>query len=88
MATNIAESALTIDGVRIVIDSGLERRNEFHLNSGLNELITGYIAKASCIQRAGRAARQTDGLYVRLYSEKANTQALMTPSHLKYYTAI
>ncbi|MEN9464320.1 MAG: ATP-dependent helicase HrpB [Pseudomonadota bacterium] len=84
LATNIAESALTIDGVRIVIDSGLERRNEFHLSSGLNELVTGRIAKASCIQRAGRAARQADGLCVRLYSESqyASFDDAITPEIL------
>lgn len=69
LATNLAESSVTIAGVRLVIDSGLERRNEFHLSSGLNELNTVFIAKASSIQRAGRAARQDDGQCFRLYSE-------------------
>lgn len=69
LATNIAESSLTIDGVRIVIDSGLERRNEFHLASGQNQLKTGFISQASSVQRAGRAARQAEGVCFRLWSE-------------------
>ncbi|MFY9178435.1 MAG: ATP-dependent helicase HrpB [Venatoribacter sp.] len=69
LATNIAESSLTIDGVRIVIDSGLERRVEFHLASGLNELKTRFISQSSSVQRAGRAARQASGLCLRLWNE-------------------
>ncbi len=69
LATNIAESSLTINGVRIVIDSGLERRNEFHVRSGLSELKTRYISQASSEQRAGRAARQASGQCFRLWPE-------------------
>ncbi len=69
LATNIAESSLTIDGVRIVIDSGLERRVEFHVSSGLSELKTRSISQASSQQRAGRAARQHSGVCFRLWPE-------------------
>src|SRR5690554_5504954 len=69
LATNIAESSLTINGVRIVIDSGLERRNEFHVSSGLSELKTRYISQASSEQRAGRAARQASGVCFRLWPQ-------------------
>src|SRR5690554_2161808 len=69
LATNIAESSLTIDGVRIVIDSGLERRVEFHVSSGLSELKTRYISQASSEQRAGRAARQASGHCFRLWPQ-------------------
>lgn len=77
LATNIAESSLTIDGVRIVIDSGLERRNEFQLSTGLSILTTKMISQASSIQRAGRAGRQASGICFRLWAE--NQQSRLEP---------
>lgn len=74
LATNIAESSLTIDGVRTVVDSGLMRRNEFDPSSGLSTLKTRFIAQSSATQRAGRAARQADGQCFRLWSESQHTQ--------------
>ncbi|KDE38690.1 ATP-dependent helicase HrpB [Nitrincola lacisaponensis] len=68
LATNIAESSLTVDGVRIVVDSGLERRSVFHLASGLHSLQTRQISRASATQRSGRAGRQADGVCYRLWS--------------------
>lgn len=68
LSTNIAESSLTIDGVSIVIDSGLHRQASFSWWSGIPRLTTKNISQASAIQRAGRAARQGPGLCVRLYS--------------------
>ncbi len=70
LTTNIAESSLTVDGVRIVIDSGLERRNPFHLASGIHQLTTRYISRASATQRQGRAGRQAEGICYRLWSEQ------------------
>ncbi|MCD8511988.1 MAG: ATP-dependent helicase HrpB [Nitrincola sp.] len=67
LATNIAESSLTVDGVRIVIDSGLERRNQFHLASGIDQLTTRSISRASATQRQGRAGRQAEGVCYRLW---------------------
>ncbi|QQD25479.1 ATP-dependent helicase HrpB [Venatoribacter cucullus] len=72
LATNIAESSLTIDGVRVVVDSGLERRNVFHVGSGLNELKTRPISRASATQRAGRAGRQGPGVCYRLWPESTH----------------
>lgn len=72
LATNIAESSLTIDGVRVVIDSGLERRNVFHVGSGLNKLKTRSISRASATQRAGRAGRQAPGVCYRLWPESTH----------------
>ena len=69
LATNIAESSLTLDGVRIVIDSGLERRLTFAPQSGMSELKTRAISQASAIQRAGRAGRQAEGVCYRLWPE-------------------
>jgi ATP-dependent helicase HrpB len=67
-STNIAESSITIDGVRIVIDSGLARVANDSPWTGLPSLEIGRISKASAIQRAGRAGRTVSGHVVRLYT--------------------
>ncbi|GAB4485836.1 MAG: ATP-dependent helicase HrpB [Thermodesulfovibrionales bacterium] len=69
LATNVAETSLTIEGVRIVIDSGLARRMEFDPATGLNRLRTVTISKASAAQRKGRAGRLGPGVCYRLYRE-------------------
>lgn len=69
LATNVAESSITIDGVQTVIDSGLERISWSNSKSGLTELKTKRISKSSATQRAGRAARQAPGLCIRLWTE-------------------
>ena len=74
LATNIAETSLTIDGVRIVVDAGLERRSLFDPASGMNRLETQRISRASAEQRAGRAGRTAPGVCYRLWSEGARTQ--------------
>ncbi|MGL4859057.1 MAG: ATP-dependent helicase HrpB, partial [Enterobacteriaceae bacterium] len=61
LATNIAESSLTIEGVRLVVDSSLERETRFDLRSGLTRLVTQRISKAAMTQRAGRAGREEAG---------------------------
>jgi len=71
LATNIAETSLTIEGVRVVVDSGLERRNVFDPASGMSRLETQRIARASAEQRAGRAGRTAAGACYRLWSEDA-----------------
>jgi ATP-dependent helicase HrpB len=71
LATNIAETSLTIDGVRIVIDSGVERRSLFDPASGMNRLETQRISRASAEQRAGRAGRTAPGVAYRLWGEGA-----------------
>lgn len=68
-ATNIAETSLTIHGITLVIDSGLEKSTEYDVKSGLSSLTTHYISKASATQRAGRAGRLQAGTCIRLYSE-------------------
>jgi ATP-dependent helicase HrpB len=57
LATNVAESSVTLPGVRVVIDSGLAREPRFDPNSGFSRLATATIAQASADQRAGRAGR-------------------------------
>ncbi|PFG55383.1 ATP-dependent helicase HrpB [Vibrio sp. ES.051] len=69
LATNIAETSLTIEGIRLVVDSGLERIARFDLKNGLTRLEQVRIAQSSAIQRAGRAGRTEEGVCVRLYSE-------------------
>jgi ATP-dependent helicase HrpB len=71
LATSIAETSLTIDGVRIVIDSGLARRPRYDRAAGLTRLVTERASQAAVIQRAGRAARQRPGVAYRLWAEAA-----------------
>ncbi|CAG9000034.1 MAG: ATP-dependent RNA helicase HrpB [Candidatus Celerinatantimonas neptuna] len=68
LATNIAETSLTIDGIRIVVDSGLERVAQYHPGSGATRLMTRMVCQSSAEQRAGRAGRLESGECVRLYS--------------------
>lgn len=69
LSTNIAETSVTIEGVRAVIDSGLQRSASHSYWSGMTTLSTKAVSKASAIQRAGRAGRLGPGLCVRLYSQ-------------------
>jgi ATP-dependent helicase HrpB len=73
LATNIAESSLTIKGIRIVIDCGLEKQLNYNARSGMNALVTKKISQASSIQRAGRAGRIESGVCYRLWSEQEQT---------------
>jgi ATP-dependent helicase HrpB len=83
LATNIAETSLTIDGVRIVVDLGLERRNVFDPASGMSRLETQRIARASAEQRAGRAGRTAPGVCYRLWGESAErTLAAYAPPEI------
>lgn len=72
LATNIAETSLTIEGIRIVIDSGLERVIRFDPSGGMERLVTQKISRASASQRAGRAGRLSEGKCYRLWSEIAH----------------
>lgn len=69
LATSIAETSLTIDGVRIVIDSGLARRARYDRAAGSTRLVTERASQAAVTQRAGRAARQGRGIAYRLWEE-------------------
>lgn len=70
LATNVAETSLTIEGIRIVVDSGKKRAASFNLNTGVTELNTVNISKSSAIQRAGRAGRIEPGIVYRLGSKE------------------
>lgn len=77
LATNIAETSLTIEGVRVVIDSGWVRQLRFDHSSGLSRLYTARVSAASADQRAGRAGRIGPGTCYRLWSE--HTQRTLVP---------
>lgn len=71
LATSIAETSLTIDGVRIVVDSGLARRPRHDLAAGVTRLVTERASQAAVTQRAGRAGRQGPGIVYRLWEAAA-----------------
>ncbi|MBR5734517.1 MAG: ATP-dependent helicase HrpB, partial [Desulfovibrionaceae bacterium] len=70
LATSIAETSLTIDGVRIVIDSGFSRRQTFDPNSGMSRLCTVPVSLAEADQRRGRAGRLEEGICLRLWKKE------------------
>jgi len=69
LSTSIAETSITIDGVRVVIDAGLERRGRIDNNTGSVRLETVMASQASATQRSGRAGRTSSGVCYRLWSE-------------------
>jgi len=78
LATSLAETSITIDGVRVVIDSGLERRGRIDSSTGAQRLETVMASQASATQRAGRAGRTASGVCYRLWSEEGHSRR---PSH-------
>ncbi|MBN9076195.1 MAG: ATP-dependent helicase HrpB [Rhizobiales bacterium 65-79] len=81
LATSIAETSITIDGVRIVIDSGLSRVPKFEPSTGLTRLETVRVSRASADQRAGRAGRTEPGVAIRLWraEQTASLPAFAAP---------
>ncbi|WP_317215480.1 ATP-dependent helicase HrpB [Gluconobacter sp. GP1] len=77
LATSIAETSVTVSGVRIVVDGGLRRAPRLDSNTGLSRLETLKISRATATQRAGRAGRQSPGVAIRLWSEA--TQRSLRP---------
>ncbi len=80
LATNIAETSLTIEGINVVIDSGLQKESFFNPGSGMNALHTTMIAQDSATQRSGRAGRLGAGTCYRLWAE---SQHKRLPAHQK-----
>ncbi len=74
VSTNVAETSLTIDGIRIVIDSGLARMPRFDPHRAINTLLIEKIRRASADQRAGRAGRTASGVCVRLWTEREHAE--------------
>ena len=71
LATAIAETSLTLDGIRVVVDAGLARRPRYDRAAGMTRLVTERVSQAAVTQRAGRAARQGPGVAYRLWEEAA-----------------
>ncbi|MEL6689437.1 MAG: ATP-dependent helicase HrpB [Pseudomonadota bacterium] len=69
LATSIAETSLTIEDVRVVVDGGLSRRARFDPGSGFSRLITERVTRAEAAQRAGRAGRVAEGMCLRLWTK-------------------
>lgn len=76
VATNIAETSVTIDGVTLVIDSGLARRAGYDPEHGINTLLVEKISRASADQRAGRAGRTAPGVCLRLWPAEEHAHRL------------
>lgn len=72
LATSIAETSLTLDGIRVVVDSGLARRPRYDRAAGMTRLVTERASQAAATQRAGRAARQGPGVAYRLWEAAAS----------------
>jgi ATP-dependent helicase HrpB len=79
LATNVAESSVTLPGVRVVIDLGLAREPRYDPNSGFSRLDTVAISQASADQRAGRAGRVAAGWAWRLWPASQRLEAMRTP---------
>jgi len=77
LATTIAETSLTIEGIRVVVDAGLRRYAEFDPATGMSHLVTAKVSQAAADQRRGRAGRLSAGTCYRLWSE--GTQASLAP---------
>jgi ATP-dependent helicase HrpB len=73
LSTSIAETSLTIEGIRVVVDSGLQRVPRFERRSGLTRLVTVPVSQASADQRRGRAGRMGPGLCLRLWSREMHS---------------
>ncbi|KAK4056479.1 Salivary acidic proline-rich phosphoprotein 1/2 [Microbotryomycetes sp. JL221] len=69
LATNVAETSITIPGIRYVIDTGLAKEKQYHASVGIDSLVTGSISQSSALQRTGRAGREANGTCFRLYPE-------------------
>lgn len=79
LATNIAETSLTIEGIRLVVDSGFERIAQWEPKTGISRLQQVRIAQSSTEQRAGRAGRLEAGICLRMYSEELLQRQPATP---------
>ncbi len=83
LSTNIAQTSLTIEGVKVVIDSGLEKQSRYNYSNAMNHLELAFISKDSAVQRAGRAGRLSSGVCYRLWHEQKILQQSTKPEILR-----
>ncbi|QDF29322.1 ATP-dependent helicase HrpB [Halarcobacter anaerophilus] len=83
LATNIAQTSLTIEGVKVVIDTGLEKLALYNYSTGMNHLNLSFISEDSAIQRAGRAGRLSEGKCYRLWHKSKILQKATKPEILR-----
>ncbi len=83
LSTNIAQTSLTIEGVKIVIDSGFEKLARYNYATGMNHLELSFISQDSATQRAGRAGRLCDGKCYRLWHKNKILQQETKPEILR-----
>jgi len=83
LSTNIAQTSLTIEGVKIVIDSGFEKLSRYNYATGMNHLELSFISSDSATQRAGRAGRISHGKCYRLWHENKILQKTTKPEILR-----
>ncbi|SCZ98073.1 BZ3500_MvSof-1268-A1-R1_Chr3-3g06556 [Microbotryum saponariae] len=70
LATNVAETSITIPGIRFVVDTGLAKEKQYHASVGIDSLVSEPISQSSALQRTGRAGREGPGVCFRLYTEE------------------
>jgi ATP-dependent helicase HrpB len=80
LATNVAETSLTIEGISVVVDTGLVREPVFDPKTGMTRLTTRRVSSASAEQRQGRAGRQANGYCYRMWSEEQQAQLRAQPT--------
>ena len=83
LSTNIAQTSLTIEGVKVVIDSGLKKLSQYDYSNGMNHLNLSFISNDSAVQRAGRAGRLSNGKCYKLWHEKKILQKSTKPEILR-----
>ncbi len=83
LSTNIAQTSLTIEGVKVVIDSGLEKQSRYNYSNAMDHLELTFISKDSAVQRAGRAGRLSNGICYRLWHESKILQQSTKPEILR-----
>jgi len=83
LSTNIAQTSLTIEGVKVVIDSGLEKLSRYNYTNAMDHLELNFISKDSSIQRAGRAGRLSNGVCYKLWHENKILQQSTKPEILR-----
>ena len=83
LSTNIAQTSLTIEGVRVVIDTGLEKLSNYNYSNGMDHLELKFISNDSAVQRAGRAGRTSSGKCYRLWHQKKILEPSTRPEILR-----